>query len=89
MKKRKRKSLLLAPDDLEIGKYVAVHSIKGTKHTLPFFGQAAQITAINLPFVVAKPVSDNGIATIDLRYLNLMPVSEEYVKAQTPQDRKD
>jgi len=86
MKRRNpwRKSLLLAPDDLEVGKYVAVHSLKDSKQALPFSGHASEIRAINLPFVVVKPVGDYGIITIDVRYLNLMSISEEFVQAQTP-----
>jgi hypothetical protein len=37
MKKRnrKRKGLLLAPDDLMVGKFIAVHSLKGSSRPLP------------------------------------------------------
>lgn len=85
MNKRKRNGLLLAPDDLEVGKFVAVHSVKGSDQPLPFFGIASEIRAIDLPFVVVKPVSSNETATVDVRYLNLMPVTDEFVQAQTPQ----
>jgi len=89
MNKRKRSSLLLAPDDLEVGKFIAVHSVKGSDQPLPFFGIASEIKAIDLPFVVVKPVSGNETATIDVRYLNLMRVSEEFVLAQAPQVGKE
>ena len=91
MKKRKRKGLLLAPDDLTVGKYVAIHSIKGLRsvngsnESLPFFGDAAVITAINLPFVVARLVASNNIVTLDVRHINLMPVTDDFVRAQTGQ----
>ncbi len=84
MNKHKRKGLLLAPDDLEVGKFVAVHSFKRSNDSMRFFGQCAQIKAINFPFVVVWSVGDNEIATIDLRYFNLMPVTEEFVQAQVP-----
>ena len=47
---RKRKGLLLAPDDLTVGKYVAVHSLKGSNEILGCFGMASEIRAINMPF---------------------------------------
>jgi len=79
----------LQPDDLEVGKYIAVHSIKGSDQVLPFFGHSAQIKAIELPFVVILPTGNDDTATIDIRHLNLMAVSDEYVKAQTPPPRKN
>ena len=85
MNKRKRKGLLLAADDLAVGKYIAVHSIKDSDQPLPFFGIASEIRAINFPYVVVKPVGNHETATIDVRYLNLMPVTQEFVQAQTPQ----
>ena len=50
MKKRnsKRKGLLLAPDDLMVGKFIAVHSLKGSHEILGCFGMASEIRAINL-----------------------------------------
>lgn len=83
MKKRK-KGCLLQPDDLEVGTYITVHSIKGSDQPMPFFGQSAKIVVIELPYVVIQPVGGDETATIDIRYLNLMAVSEEFVKAQTP-----
>ena len=90
MKKRKRKGLLLAPDDLAVGRFVAVHSLKGVIVTevagpLALFGDAAVITAINLPFVVARFVASNNIVTLDVRHINLMPVTDDFVRAQTGQ----
>jgi hypothetical protein len=90
MKKRKRKGLLLAPDDLTVGKYIAIHSLKGVIVTevagpLALFGDAAVITAISLPFVVARFVVSNTVATLDVRHLNLMPVTDDFVRAQAGQ----
>ena len=81
-KTRKQKGLLLEVDDLEIGKFIAVHSVKGTDEPMPYFGTASQIKAINLPFVVVHPVGSADTATVDVRYLNFMPVTEEFVQAQ-------
>ena len=90
MKKHKnrnlrRRGLLLTPDDLAVGKYVAVHSVKGSNQHLAFFGLASEIKVINLPFIVVLPVGSHDTATIDVRNLILMPVTEEFVQAQTPQ----
>jgi hypothetical protein len=79
---RKRKGLLLAPDDLAVGKFIAVHSIKGSSQLLPFFGHAGEVMAINLPFVIVLPVGGHAPATVDVRYVNLMPVTDDYVRAQ-------
>lgn len=80
----KKKGLLLAVDDLEVGKYVAIHSVKGSNQAFPFLGHAGVIRAINLPFVVVKPVGNPELDTLDVRYLNLMPVTDDFVRAQTP-----
>jgi hypothetical protein len=81
---KKRKGLFLYPDDLEVGKYVAVHSVKGSNDPMPFFGVASEVRAINLPFMVVQPVGSKDTATVDVRYLNFMPVTKEFVEAQTP-----
>jgi hypothetical protein len=87
MKNRKRKGLLLAPDDLTVGKYIAIHSLKGSSRPWPYFGHASEVMAINLPFVVVRPVGDHDPATVDVRNVNLMPVTDDYVRAQAPQQQ--
>jgi hypothetical protein len=84
MKKRnsKRKGLLLAPDDLMVGKFIAVHSLKRSSQPLPYFGHASEVMAINLPFVIVRPVGGHAPATLDVRYVNLMSVTDDYVRAQ-------
>jgi hypothetical protein len=84
-----RSRTCLQADDLEVGKYIAVHSIKGTDHPRAFFGQSAQIKAIELPYLVILPVGSDETATIDIRYMNVMAVSDEFVKAQTPPPPKE
>jgi len=75
--------LLVHADDLAVGKYYAVHSIKNTADTHPVFAQAFQIKAMNLPFLVGEIVSDPARpVTFDVRYLNFMRVTPEYVEAQ-------
>jgi hypothetical protein len=85
---RKRKGLLLAPDDLAVGRFIAVHSIKGSSQLLPFFGLASEVMAINLPFVIVRPVGGHDPATVDVRYVNLMPVTDDYVRAQVGQQQR-
>jgi hypothetical protein len=89
MKKRnsKRKGLLLAPDDLMVGKFIAVHSLKGSSRPLPYFGHASEVRAINLPFVVVRSVGGHTPATVDVRYLNLMAVTDDFVRAQAPPEQ--
>ena len=85
MRKRKRRGLLLAPDDLTVGKYVAIHSAKGSNVTLAFSGVASEVMAINLPFVVLRPGYSEGTITEDVRHVNLMAVTDDFVRAQTGQ----
>ena len=89
MKKRnsKRKGLLLAPDDLMVGTFIAVHSLKGSSRPLPYFGHASEVMAINLPFVVVRSVGGHETATVDVRYVNLMPVTDDYVRAQAAHEQ--
>ena len=85
MKKRKRKGLLLAPDDLTVGRFVAVHSAKGSNVQLAFAGIASEVMAVNLPFVVLRPAAGQETVTFDVRYYNLMAVTDHFVRAQAPQ----
>ena len=87
MRKSKRRGLLLAPDDLTVGKYVAIHSLKGSSQSSPYFGHASEVMAINLPFVVVRSVGDHETATVDVRYLNLMAVTDDFVRAQAPHEQ--
>lgn len=82
----KRKGTLLMADDLQVGQFYAVYGAKYGDGPLPINGLAWQCKAINLPFVVGKLVIDPCMpsVTLDVRYHELMQVSEEYVKAQSP-----
>ena len=78
----KDKSLILAADDLQVGQHVAIHSWRnGKKHWL---GDALQIKAICLPYLVVKFVSvkEWPAVTLDTRQVNLMTVTPEFVAAQ-------
>jgi len=81
---RKRVGVMLAEDDLEVGQYVCVYNLKKTEDGAPIMGQSLHIQAICLPYFVGKLLSDPSepVLTLDCRYLNLMRVTEEFVKAQ-------
>jgi hypothetical protein len=81
----RKNGLLVAADDLHVGKHYAVHGLKhAPDEPVSVAGHAFKVLAINLPFVVAKIVSDasHPPVTFDIRYLNFMPVTPEYVEAQ-------
>ena len=84
---RKHKGSLLHPDDFEVGKFIAVLSVKDSDQALPFAGHSAEIKAIQLPFLCILPVNSEETVTIDTRYLNLIAVDEAFVKAQTAPPR--
>ena len=84
-KPRTEVGVRLAEDDLNVGDYVCVLSLKRTPNRgAPIMGQSMHIKAICLPYFVAKMLSDPNEPTItlDCRFLNLMRVDEEFVKAQ-------
>jgi hypothetical protein len=87
-----KKGLLVQADDLAVGKHYAVHGLKNDPaETHPIFGQAFKLKAVNLPFVVGKLVSDpaHPPVTFDVRYLDFMRVTPDYVKAQAPSHAPD
>lgn len=75
------RGLLLTADDLEIGQQLAVHHCN---HWSPLLGESLKITAINLPFVVAKLLAhpESSPVTLDTRDCRLMPVTDAFVAAQ-------
>jgi hypothetical protein len=87
-KNARKKGLLVQADDLELGQYYAVHSLKkDPSEPLPFAGQAFRLSALNLPFLIGKVVcnTEHPPVTLDVRFLNFLAVSPEYVKAQQPE----
>ena len=75
----------VAEEDLAAGQFVAVFNLKRRPHEpSPIMGQALEIKAVCLPYVVVKIVSDPSEPTVtfDLRFLNLMRVTKDYVDAQ-------
>lgn len=70
---------ILAPEDIKVNDYIALHSIKMHNEPSPLMGQAVLVTAVNLPFLVTyagEPI------TFDVRYVNFIRVSKEFVEAQ-------
>jgi hypothetical protein len=86
-RKPRKAGLLVQADDLRVGKHYAVHSLKnGSEEPLTIFGQAFKVSAINLPYFVGNLAVDptHPPVTFDVRYLNIMHVSKEYVEARRP-----
>jgi hypothetical protein len=79
---RRQKGLILAADDLQKGLLVTIHHWRDRREW--GMGVALRIDAINLPYVVAQPLNEAEArpAILDLRRLRLMPVSEEFARAQ-------
>lgn len=78
----KEKSLILAADDFQVGHHIAIHSWRDAKKH--WLGDALEIKAICLPYLVVKFVSvqEWPSVTIDTRQVNLMAVTPEFVAAQ-------
>lgn len=76
------KRLILAADDLHVGMAVAIHSWRDDKKH--WLGDALEIRAICLPYIVVKFVSvqEWPSVTLDSRQVNLMAVTPEFVQAQ-------
>ena len=78
----KRKGLLLRADDLEVGRLVTIHHWKDGRQL--WLGQACEVRAVNLPYAVIRPMRGPGARSrvIDLRLAVLMPITEEFARAQ-------
>lgn len=72
---------MLAPDDLEVGRLVAIYQSQDFQELR---GASLKITAINLPFVVARllPRPECPPLTFNVADCTFMPVSEDYAAAQ-------
>ena len=81
----KRRGVLLAEDDLEVGQHVCVYGLKrALNESAPILGQALEVKAICLPYFVGQLLSDASrpTLTLDCRFLRLMRVTKEFVAAQ-------
>jgi hypothetical protein len=84
--------LLTAPDDLQVGRFYAVYGIKNDHaETHPIVGQSFRLTAMDLPYLMGELVSDpaHPALAFDVRYLDLMRVTPDYVRAQAPSQGPD
>jgi hypothetical protein len=89
--KKRRRGLILAPDDLEVGSHYMVYGLVGDPDApLSASGQPFQVKAINLPFVLGRWVADplGPPVTVDVRLVLLMRASDDYVRAATPPARE-
>ena len=76
---------LLQPDDLNVGDFITVHSIKvGDEESQPqpIFGQAFTILSIERPFVAVEHYASKTRITLDERFMNFQRVSKEFAEAQ-------
>jgi hypothetical protein len=60
----------------------------GPEEPVPIAGMAFRPLALNLPFVVGKLAADpqHPSLTLDVRFLTFMRVTDEFVKAQRPDE---
>ena len=77
-----RKGALIQEDDLEAGMLLCVHSIKGMNDAAPIMGQAMTVNAICLPFFMATIYGSGEMLTLDVRFLRLMKVTQEFADIQ-------
>jgi hypothetical protein len=79
---RRRNGLLLAADDLHAGALLTIHHWRDGREW--GLGVAFRLDAINLPYLVVRPLNDAEArpAILDLRRVRLMRISEEYARAQ-------
>lgn len=77
-----RKGMFIHEDDLTVGQLLCVHSIKGSNDAAPIMGQAMKVTAVCLPYFLAKLVTNNELLTLDVRWLRMMVVTPEFAAAQ-------
>jgi hypothetical protein len=81
-KRKRRKGIILAADDLRPGLLIAIHHWRdGREYQL---GIAHRLRVIQLPYVVAQPLHnpDAKPVTLDVRKVRFMAVSEDYAQAQ-------
>lgn len=86
-KQTRRKSLIVQPDDLEIGEFYAVYGLKrDSDEPVQISGMAFKLLAMNLPFIVGKLAYDpaHPPLTFDSRFMTFMRVTHDYVQAQRP-----
>lgn len=81
-----KKSLFLYPDDLEPGQLLCIHS-RSDDEDFPGAGHALKVLAVQLPFVVVKPLGNPCYppAIFNVADFRLMKISEQFARAQDPE----
>jgi hypothetical protein len=82
----KKGGIIMAEDDLEVGQYICVYNLKHHPESAEqIMGQSMLIKAVCLPYIAAELQSEpqKPTLTLDVRFLNLMRVTKEYVEAQS------
>lgn len=85
MKRKTRKGVIVQPDDFEVGQFYTVYGMKHRPdQPVQIAGLSFRLTAMNLPFLVGKLVTDekHPPITFDARFLSFMRVTQDYVMAQ-------
>jgi hypothetical protein len=77
-----RKGGLVQYDDLENGQLICVHSIKGSNDAATIMGQAIMVNAVCFPFFTATIYGSGEPLILDVRFLNLMKVTQEFADSQ-------
>ncbi len=83
-KKQRSTGLIVQPDDLNLGEWYTVYSLKSNpEEPVQICGMAFRIAAMNLPFIIGRLSSDPANpVTLDSRFLSFMRVTDEYAAAQ-------
>ena len=86
-----KQRLILAPEDIRVGTFCAVHTGRqdpcpcgcggSTEQYVPLKGYPLAVTALALPYVAAVVIHANAVAVIDTRECELMRVSEDFARA--------
>ncbi len=73
---------LLAPDDIKVNDFIAIHSHQEHDHLMPVFGHAFKVKAVQRPFFVVEHFATKDRVTFDERMFKFMKVDEDFAKAQ-------
>ena len=79
-----KKGTILAPDDITEGDLIAIYEFKKEKMPVNLMGMAFKVTAVCRPYIVGTIFADphKEPVTLDIRFMDFMRVTPEYVKAQ-------
>jgi hypothetical protein len=83
-----RKSVIVQPDDLQVGQCYAVFGLKnGARDPMQMTCMAFKLLAMNLPYIVGKLASDpvNQPLAFDVRFVSFMKVTDDFFRALQPE----